>query len=202
MSRTSKKQPKSQNWGVMTMLILTSMLFAIFILYVIYIQLREYNEISIAKYRFKYFALRDQLAMLVVEGKLNENSWEYEHIIGTINFHIGATETMSIMRILDMLMKYHTSAEEEREVQILEKKVDNQEIAAIVAECMSITFDLIRRNSRVQIFLIMIAKYVLIKICGTKKVPKHEIILNPNKVLSKLKERKSSFEKILVPAIA
>lgn len=178
------------------MLILTSMLFAIFILYVIFIQLREYNEITLAEYRFKYFALRDKLAMLVVEGKLNEHSWEYEHIIGTINFHISAIETMSIMRILDMLMKYHTSAEEEREVQILEKKVDSPEIADIVAQCMSITFDLIKRNSRVQLYLIMIAKFVLIK------APKHEIIPNPNRVLSKLKERKLSFESIIVPAVA
>jgi len=177
------------------MLIIAKMLFCVFILYIMFLWLREYNELKITKYRFKYFALRDELAMLVINGKLEENSWEYKHIISTINFHINATESMSIMRVVDLLIRYHTSSEEEKEIEFLEKRVDNEEMASIIAKYMSITIELIKRNSRTQIYLIRIAKYFLEKICGTAKLPKHAIIPNPNQALSKLDARKISFEK-------
>ncbi len=98
--------------------VLISLLIGTYILYILFIQISEYNELELTKFRFRFFALRDRLALLVATGKLAEDSWEYQHIVAVLNYHISAVETMSVMRVVDLLVQYHTSPEEERQVQL------------------------------------------------------------------------------------
>lgn len=133
---------------------LASMLIGTVLLFIVFVQIREANELTRTKYRFRYFALRDKLAMLVAKGELAEASWEYQHIVQTLNFHISAVESLSLFRIADVLANYHLSSAEERQVNMISKKLDNKEVAAIVVGYMDTTYELIRRNSRVQIAIV------------------------------------------------
>lgn len=131
------------------MLFLGILLFLIFILFVIATQIDVYSKIVLEKYRFRYFSLRDKLAMLVIQNKVKENSWEYRDIVDTINFHIDAVEKVSTHKIMSLLVQYYTtSKQEEQEVSVIEKDLTNPEIVRILVDFMDITADLLERNSK------------------------------------------------------
>lgn len=171
------------------------LLVATMVLYVMFLQIREHNELRFTSYRFRYFALRDQLAMLVVRGKLKEQSWEYKHIVSTINFHISAVETMSIIHLVTMLIRHHASSEEQQQVRVLRRHIDDPEVARIMVQYMETTMDLIRRNSRVQMFLVSIASRLLDRF-GSCARPRHELFVNPNEALAAIERNKSDFQPV------
>jgi len=137
-----------------TTLFLTNLIILTGVLYLFAIQVSKYNGILLDKYRFSYFALRDRLALLVMQGKLDEESWEYEKIVNAINFHIQATERVSIHKIIAILVAYHTSPEEERKVKAMLKRTDNQDVVKIMIDYFDTTASLLKRNSRMQMWFI------------------------------------------------
>lgn len=174
----------------MTMLI--SLLISTFVLYIFFMQICESNDLTRTKFRFRYFALRDRLAMLVATGRLKEDSWEYQHIVETLNFHISAVEHLSIFRIVEVLANYHLSSKEERQVKKLSKKIDDNDVAKIVVEYMETTYDLINRNSRAQIFLMKIlGRYLQKSKAAESRAGK--IATTPNRALSTIRSHQSEF---------
>jgi hypothetical protein len=133
------------------MIIVIYILIGTFFLYLLALQINKYNEIVFDKFRFRYFALRDRLAMLVVNGELDENSWEYKQLIDTFNFHISATETMSIKKIARIMSDYHSSNIEERKVRLLKKNVGSQAVLKIVVDFMDVTYQLLESNSHMHL---------------------------------------------------
>ncbi len=103
------------------MIFIVNLIILVFFLYIVAVQIQQYNNIISDKYRFRYFALRDRLALLVANNEIQEDSWEYQKIIDTINFHISAVETMSIEKLMSVLIEFHTSQEEARRIKLYEK---------------------------------------------------------------------------------
>ncbi len=136
------------------MIELLNLVVLLFFLYFVSVLIGKYNEMIFDRYRFRYFALRDRLALLVVKGELKEDSWEYKKLVDTINFHISTVETMSIERIVSLLVQYHTSPEEERNVRLIKKNIKNEEVLRIMGDFMETTASLLARNSRAQIRLV------------------------------------------------
>ncbi len=156
------------------MIFLMNLVIILAVLYIVSVQISKYNEIIFKKYRFKYFSLRDDLAMLVVSGKIKEESWEYQQLIDTINFHIQTIESMSINKIIAMLVEYHTSPEEERKVRIIKKKIKHTEVISIMAEFMDVTSQLLERNSKMQIKFFSSFN----KKASTKPITSHKVALD------------------------
>lgn len=181
----------------MTMTLLISMLIGTSVLYIFFLQIRESNELNRTKFRFRYFALRDQLAMLVATGKIKEDSWEYKNIIQTLNFHINSVESLSFLRVVEVIAKYHLSSKEERQVRQLSKKVDNKEVAKILFCYLETTSDLIRRNSRLQILLVRVIGRFL-RIMKMKNSSADATM--PDRALSKIKSHKAELELTLSAA--
>lgn len=173
---------------------LESMLIGTMILYAVFVLIREYNALVMTKYRFRYFALRDRLAMLVAAGKLDEDSWEYQHIVDTLNFHISAVEDLSIMRVINLLVEYHTSKDEESRVQKLSRDIDREDIKKIVVAYMTVTHSLIRRNSRVQMALLSALAAFVPKSSTMRHRRKHTISVNPKKALTAIEQHKACFD--------
>jgi hypothetical protein len=134
---------------------LMSLLIGGFLCYVLFLQIDEYNKLMVTKFKFHFFALRDRLALLVVYKKLPEDSWEYLETVKSLNFHISATERLSLMRIIELLSEYHTSPEEESKVQKLNRKVEREDVREVLADFFMTTYHLIRRNSKAQIALVL-----------------------------------------------
>ncbi|TYT73161.1 hypothetical protein [Desulfobotulus mexicanus] len=180
------------------MIFLGNLLILIFVLYVFALQIDRYNKIIMDQYSFKYFELRDRLAMLVIHGELEEDSWEYKDIIKTINFHINAIETMSVSRIISSLVAYHTSSDEDKKVEIIKKSVDNPEVLEVMAEFMNTTALLLERNSKVQI---KILQWLLKSSVSKKFIFKHlsntnmKSTLDIKTTLDKLNAYREDFQK-------
>lgn len=179
---------------------LAGMLITVSVMYIMFVMIRETNELTRTRFRLRYFALRDELAMLVAEGKLTEDSWEYKHIIDTLNFHIRSVERLSMTRIVEMLAEYHLSADEERRVKMMRKHVDDKDVANIVVGYMNTTYDLINRNSRAQIYLVRLMARLLANSPMTKKragaLPVSKVV-TPERALSAIRTHKTVFEPIL-----
>lgn len=170
------------------MSVLLFMLIATAVLYCFFLLIREYNELLFTSYRFRYFALRDELAMLVMRGRIDEDSWEYRQIVSAINFHISAVETLSMIRLVSMLIAYHTSPEEKRQFAVLARRIEDDELKAIMVRYMDTTRDLLMRNSRCQIAIIRIAKRLL---GPDARQGRHEIVENPNEALNEIEQNKT-----------
>lgn len=61
---------------------LLSLLVLTFVLYIFSVQLTAYNRLVLDRYRFRYFAIRDELALMVMNGKIAEDSWEFQSSSG------------------------------------------------------------------------------------------------------------------------
>ncbi|MBN8516642.1 MAG: hypothetical protein J5X22_21045 [Candidatus Accumulibacter sp.] len=167
---------------------LLSLLAMTIVLYGVSILIREYNVLVFTQFRFRYYALRDELAMHVVRGELPEDSWEYRHIVAAINYHISAVETMSITEVVRLLIQYHTSEDGRRNARHLVKRVDDPVITDLLMRYLGTTQDLLRRNSRCQIALVRIGK----RLFGpAARQGRHEIVVNPNEALNEIEQNKT-----------
>jgi len=54
------------------MIFIVNLIILIFFLYIVAIQIQQYNNIISDKYRFRYFALRDRLALLVANNEIQD----------------------------------------------------------------------------------------------------------------------------------
>lgn len=136
------------------MTVLLSLALLSFMLYTFARQIDQYNNLIFTRYRFRYFELRDRLALLVVSGAIQESSWEYQHIINALNHHIRTVETTSIRRIARVLSDFHTSQEEKRKIRVFEKNIQHKEVIAIVVDFMKITDELLSRNSKAELYFL------------------------------------------------
>lgn len=134
--------------------ILFSIIFATMLLYIVSLQITFYNEIVRDKYRFRYFALRDELAMLVINNVIEEDSWEYKQIIDTLNFHIQAVDEVSLFRIVRMLSDYHINGANVATVRKMKKKITDEQVAGVLVEFFALTKSLLHRNSKVQMAIV------------------------------------------------
>lgn len=116
-------------------------------------QITMYNKMVNDRFRFEYFALRDRLHLLVLTGKTNEKSEEYQQFLKVINFHINAVERLSIMRMAEVLVQFHT-APEKRRVKITHHKFESDEIKKLMVNFLDITERLLKRNNRAEIAVV------------------------------------------------
>lgn len=168
------------------MFIILGLAFLAFVLFVVSNQITAYNCAVGDEYRFRYFALRDRLAMMVVKGHINENSWEYKHIIDALNFHINAVETMSLTRISAMLARYHMSSEEDRTVKMVQKRIENEEVRKLMFDFLGVTRNLLRRNNRAQIWLV---QNFFSPVVRTNLSNMSESVIRPKRVIDKIDQR-------------
>jgi hypothetical protein len=175
------------------MTVLFFMLLSSLMLYFVFLLIRERNDLIFTRYRFRYFALRDEMAMLVMRGRIQEESWEYQRIVAAINFHISAVETVSMIRVVSILIAYHTSQEGRREFSVLARRIENPDVADIMVRYMDTTFDLLMRNSRWQIRFIDAAKWLL-DLVGSAARPPRDLVDNPREALNNIKHDKSALQ--------
>lgn len=171
---------------------LMSLLIGGFLCYVLFLQIDEYNKLVVLKFKFRFFALRDRLALLVVYKNLPEVSWEYVETIKSLNFHISATEKLSLMRIVKLLSAYHTSPEEERKVQKLSRQVDREDVREVLSDFFMTTYHLIRRNSKAQIALVFCAASLVRFFHREPSEAMKEVVPNPAHALNALRSHSAT----------
>lgn len=182
------------------MIFLMNLLILVFVLYIVSVQVQQYNSIISDKYRFRYFALRDRLALLVTTKEIQEDSWEYQKLIDTINFHISAVETMSIEKLMSVLIEYHTSHEEAKTVKRYEKSINNDAILKILVDFMDVTSCLLRRNSKMQIWAMNVIFEDFEKKESASSLPEMQKMKNRTIALHNIDSFKKSLDSKIVPS--
>lgn len=134
-----------------------------FVLYIFSLQISVNNRIARDRYRFQYFALRDQLTMLVCAGKIKDDSWEYKELVNAINFHIHAVDDVSVLRMAKMIAHYHSTSKDERQVRMIKRDVESDDVRKIMVEYLKVTRSLLIRNSKAQIELVKFFQLIKFK---------------------------------------
>lgn len=171
---------------------LASLLIGAFLCYVLFLQIDEYNKLIVAKFKFRFFALRDRLSLMVIFEDLPEDSWEYKQTISTLNFHISATEKLSLTRIVELLADYHTSSEEEKRVRVFSRRVDRQDMRDLLAEFLCTAYDMIKRNSKAQMWFVKVIASVARKL---HKEPTERVkvaVMRPSRALNRIEAHASA----------
>lgn len=166
--------------------VLFGLLVASFMCFVFFSQIHENNRLVIAKFRFKFFALRDRLSLLACFHDLDENSWEYKETICSLNFHISATERVSFMRVIAMLADFHTS--KDAEVEVLSRSVHREDVREVLSDFMATAYDLLSRNARAQIRSIKFAALFLRSVSRRRpSMNARTVVLNPCHALNAIR---------------
>lgn len=168
-------------------------------LYIVFQLIQKYNMVVFDRYQFEYYALRDRLAMKVVKGELDENSWVYRHVVDAINYHIKTVESVSMIRVIEFLVEYHIKKSEKIAVDRMVDKVEDKEVLSIMYEFMELTGKLLYRNSRVQ----MIMWDFLIKIIPSDKqlrriIPESGSIRQIEKTAKNIESNKNVLEEAIL----
>jgi len=160
------------------------------ILYVFSVQISLYNELVFNQYRFKYFAIRDQLALLVIDGEIEEQSWEYQDIINVINYHINNTENMSIHNRI-RLIKCYNQPQDSQVFCMVKRKISHPKVMEIMIDFFDTTSAIIKRNSGMQLKVIqfllsMKKKPSLLEQPEIRKTPEIEFARNTQSALAEV----------------
>jgi len=132
------------------MMIFGNLLLLGLVFYFFAILIEKYNQLILDKYRFSYFALRDRLATMVINGELKETSREYKTVIDAINFHIKTVEDVSIHKLVAALVHFHNSPEEKWCVKSIQKGHAHPALCEIMIDYLDLTHSLLLRNSKMQ----------------------------------------------------
>ena len=109
---------------------------------------REYNIYVSTKQKFKLYAIRDDLAQLVLSGKLDEKSREFMLLRDAINYSISQVGDFSVRKAISIAINCVDKED------ILQLK--SQETREIAHRYFLATRKMIIRNSRVELFILSI----------------------------------------------
>lgn len=86
--------------------------------------------------RFKIFALRDRLALLAMEGKISDNSKDYEILMSILNSSIYAMDKFNISIFLKRIKAIYSNPQMQKELESIGKSFETQclEFRAIAHE--------------------------------------------------------------------
>lgn len=175
---------------------LTSLLIGGFICFVAFMLVHEYNRLILAKYRFRFFAIRDRLRGLVINGDLSESAFEYKVAMASLNFHISCIEKASIFWLVRAMSEYNTSADQEKKFQSVKKKIDREDVRLIYVDLWCATYELLRRNSRSQVACIVLGLKLFRMFQREAPAGAKEPALNPSHALVVIKSHLSALTSV------
>jgi len=103
---------------------------------------RFYQEMEFNEYRFKLFALRDRLTILVMSRNIEESSVEHETLLRLINGSIEATENFKVTDFIRFLVEVSENSDIKNyldQIYTQLEEVNNIEYAAILNEFYKIS---------------------------------------------------------------
>ncbi len=156
------------------------------IAYTLSILISQYRNYLEMKCKFRYFALRDDLAMLVMYGDMNEDSSEYQGLVDVINYHICAMDQITFAAKISAFMKASQMTLDTAD----EIKVGDERVRAIMFRLLENTASVIHMNSWFELWLV--------KLLVSLRIPKDNRmargITAPAETEKRLKEKMHDFE--------
>lgn len=118
-------------------------------LHFLHIRYQEYQNL---KFKYAFYALRDELAWLVYEGKLEEQSEPYQQLRDSLNYSIATTDDFSVLRVARMII---ASLDEKSGFSQSLFQTDNEQIKDIASRYLQINRKLLLKNSSPVFFTLL-----------------------------------------------
>lgn len=143
----------------------------------------KYQEYRNTKLKFKFFALRDRLALLVNQGELEENSIQFGALRDSINYSIASIDDLSIMHVARMLID--ALQDESSSLSHSLFRTEHEEVQSISEAYLQLNRELLVKNSSTVFFSIFLRLLELIRLLGisaaaVKNTPRKAIMLIDN----------------------
>ncbi|PCJ58105.1 MAG: hypothetical protein COA73_10155 [Candidatus Hydrogenedentota bacterium] len=87
-------------------LVVNGIFVAFFGLAALFIWKRVILQTSLLNIRYKMFAVRDDLYMRALDGKINESDAEFTYMINRINFFISSCQNLNMFTLLRFVINY------------------------------------------------------------------------------------------------
>lgn len=107
--------------------------------------------------RFRFFALRDRLALLVMKGQIPERSLEHRILCRLLNGAIQSTGTFEIMQFLRFIANWSSDQKAQRDVDKVLNHMrghENAEYREIVRETFELAHQMLKRDTRLLFYVI------------------------------------------------
>lgn len=112
----------------------------------------KHQEYRNTKLKFAFYALRDDLAFLVYDGKLKEDAPEFQQLRSSLNYSIASTDDFSVLQIAKMLVQ---SLQTESAFSQSLFHSTNSEVKEIASRYLNLNKDLLLKNSSPLFFFIL-----------------------------------------------
>lgn len=96
------------------------------------------------KYRFELFSLRDDLAVLSMNGSIEEEDKDYKLLMGLLNSSINALSDFSITHFLSYMYEITTNAKLQKDLERFTNDLEkhkNEDLAGIAKECFEVNYN-------------------------------------------------------------
>lgn len=103
------------------------------------------------RHRFKLYRLRDELSLLAMRGRVDENSDEYKLLLDLLNAAISATGTFKVTDYLHFLIKLQKDAHFRQKLENVRRKVanaKNAEYCRIASQTFRLFGEILRADTR------------------------------------------------------
>lgn len=144
----------------------------------------NYNFLRVARInsiRFKIFSLRDRLAFLAMEGKINHESLEYSTLIYLMNRSVIILDQFSIVDFMKWLVTFYADKELQKKVDQIMKnlKHTDSDYRAIVHNYFEIMHDMLNKHTRILKWVlipVLLVLFIPIKVLKEKVEDKSKLI--------------------------
>ncbi|MEO5377303.1 MAG: hypothetical protein H7832_05910 [Magnetococcus sp. DMHC-6] len=114
-----------------------------------YVYERYYRRIEIDRRRYRLFALRDRLTLLVMKGKIAEGSTEHLFLLTVLNKTIKSINTFRITSFLRFIIRLYDDKTFQEYIEKIHGQLDqtpNTEYAAIIQEFSQLAAEIMADN--------------------------------------------------------
>ena len=164
-------------------------------------RLLKYNKETIRdKFKYKFYKLRDDLAILAMKEKISEDSEEYEVLMVSINTLINSTEDYSLStedyslyHLGRQIIYFNTNENYHKQMVRIENKLDTYgiEMSQLLYEYHKLLAQVINKNSKSDRFLLKIAMSLYAISKKLEKTPEYK-----ETIKTKIKEPIIAMEEI------
>lgn len=150
-------------------------------------------KVRFDEYRYKFFELRDRLALMAMKGAIDVESKEYTFLMELINYSITGFEDFKIVDFIKGLMSVKEKEETEVIVSITEKISNHSsELKEIAFEFYGTLLKAIQFKIKAVLFLMLILYWILntLKICLTQVCKLNEYRISVSNKLDHLEKNR------------
>jgi len=112
---------------------------------------RERNEILVLQYKYRFFAIRDELRQYAIDNPEVAQNWVFQYLDSTIAKTIKALPRINIWYLLGLWLTHRKDSRIERARRALEReyiKTKNQKHKEIEEKCMNVLADFMLSRHR------------------------------------------------------